>query len=87
MELKKKDDQSAVKDMFVDFASSTTAHGISRFATAPVWTAKVSWFLIWLGVMAGFIYMVAELIVLFNSKPVSTSVSVSYEQVRKALLE
>ena len=81
MNTENKAGDSAVKAMLLEFASTTTAHGISRFATTPVWTVKVSWFLIWLGVMAGFIFMVVQLVLLYSSKPVSTNVSVKYERV------
>ena len=83
MNLKTKPGGSAVKTIFQEFASTTTAHGISRFANTPVWKAKISWFLIWLGVMTMFIFMVVELVTLYQSKPVKTSFSVKYEKVNK----
>ena len=78
----KKTGDNELRALLVDFASTTTAHGVGRFATAPVATAKVTWFFIWLCVMAGFSYMLAQLIILYKSKPVSTSVSVEYQKVR-----
>eukprot|EP00794_Sanderia_malayensis_P020038 gene20038-22004_t len=70
---------ASVTGMLNNFASSTTAHGISRIASASSVRFKVAWFIIWVTVMAFFIYLVVTLVLLYKSKPVSTSINVKYE--------
>ncbi|XP_065061508.1 acid-sensing ion channel 5-like [Rhopilema esculentum] len=72
--------ENAVRNMLFDFASVTTAHGISRFVTSGPIYARISWFFIWLAVMIGFIYMIIQLVLLYTSRPVSTSISISFEE-------
>lgn len=85
VEMPKKYDDGPIKSMIMDFASTTTAHGVGRIASATKVTAKLAWFFIWLCVMVGFFLMLVKLLLLYKSKPVSTKISMTYENVRKSL--
>ena len=75
------DNGDGLGTLLSSFATSTTAHGVGRIAGSSDYKFKVSWFLVWLGVVIGFIFMVIKLSLLYKSKPVSTSISMSYEEV------
>ena len=68
--------------LLTSFATSTTAHGLNRIAGSTDFKFKVTWFLVWLGVMIGFVVMVVKLALLYSSKPISTSISIEYKEVR-----
>ena len=68
--------------LLVSFATSTTAHGLNRIAGSTDFRIRVCWFIVWLGVMIGFVVMIVKLGILYTSKPVSTSISISYHEVR-----
>ncbi len=73
--------------MLNEFATSTTAHGISRIASASEIRFKIIWFIVWLGVISFFIYMTTTLVLLYRSKPVSTSIKIRIEQVCQLFTE
>ena len=77
--------EDSVSGLIKGFASSTTAHGVGRIAESSDFRFRVTWFLVWLGVMISFTIMVVKLSLLYASKPVSTSISIVYEEVMKAL--
>ncbi|XP_065061496.1 acid-sensing ion channel 5-like [Rhopilema esculentum] len=74
------DQDSGITTLLSDFASTTTAHGVGRIAASSDYRFKFSWLAVWFGVMISFTWMVVKLAVLYTSRPVSTGISVSYEE-------
>ena len=76
------DQDSGITTLLADFASTTTAHGVGRIAASSDYRFKFSWLAVWFGVMISFTWMVVKLAILYTSRPVSTGIGVSYEEVR-----
>ena len=67
--------------LLLSFATSTTAHGLNRIAGSADFRIRLAWFVVWLGVVIGFVVMVFNLATLYISKPTSTSINVDYKEV------
>ena len=67
--------------LLLSFATSTTAHGLNRIAGSADFRIRLAWFVVWLGVVIGFVVMVYKLAILYMSKPISTSIEVDYKEV------
>ena len=59
----------------------TSAHGIGRLAASQTLFWKIFWSLICMGAFGMFIYQATGLFEQYLSKPVATSVSVTFEKV------
>ena len=78
----KKADNSSFKKLVLNFMGYTTAHGIGRLAASQTIFWKIFWSLVCIGASGMFIYQATGLFKQYLSKPVATSVSVTFEKVR-----
>ena len=76
-----------LRHVFEDFAQYTTAHGIHRIEASPSTTRKCLWILVCIAAYSYLIYSChCVLRAYLFEKPLSTSISVSYEKVRDKFL-
>ena len=61
---------------------NTTAHGIGRLAASQTLFWKIFWSLVCISASGMFVYQARGLFQQYLSKPVATSVSVTFEKVR-----
>lgn len=74
-----KDDKTFSK-VVLKFMGYTSAHGIGRLADSKTIFWKIFWTLVCMGAVGMFIYQAYGLFELFLSRPVSTSVKISFEK-------
>jgi hypothetical protein len=77
-----KRESKSFKKLVHNFMGYTSAHGIGRLAESKTIFWKIVWSLVCMGAFSMFIYQFIGLFQQFLSKPVSTSVSVTFEKVR-----
>ena len=82
----KKSEKPEIREMLQHWATTTTAHGVSRIAAASRPPEKLYWIAIWCTVMVFFVFLSVKLILLYQRKPVSTKVELWYERVRAIIL-
>jgi hypothetical protein len=83
MEKKEMDEKnSSFRGIMSEFMGYTTGHGFGRLiaATSILW--RIFWVLAVIGAFGMFVFEVIQLFKLFLSRPVQTSVSVTFEKVR-----
>jgi hypothetical protein len=69
------------KTLLHNFMGYTSAHGIGRLAESKTIFWRIFWSLVCMAAFGMFIYQGVGLLQQFFSKPVSTSVSVTFEKV------
>ena len=69
------------KDLVQNFMEYTTAHGIGRLAASQTLCWKIFWSLVCIGAFGMFTFQAMGLFEQYFSKPVATSVSVTFEKV------
>lgn len=75
-----KRESKSFKKLVHNFMGYTSAHGIGRLAESKTIFWKIVWSLVCMGAFSMFIYQFIGLFQQFLSKPVSTSVSVTFEK-------
>ena len=78
---KEKAENKSFKDLILNFMDRTTAHGIGRLAASETIFWKIFWSLICMGAFGMFIYQATGLFEQYLSKPIATSMSVTFEKV------
>ena len=76
-----KKESKSFKKLVQNFMDYTSAHGIGRLAASQTLFWKIFWSLICMGAFGMFIYQATGLFEQYLSKPVATSVSVTFEKV------
>ena len=76
-----RNEQGSVKKIFDDFANSTTAHGIQHLVSSKKTLGKAVWLIVCLAALTMHLFLCAQLVKKYLSKPVSTTVGVKHEQV------
>ena len=76
-----KKENKSLKGLVLNFMEYTTAHGIGRLAASQTLFWKIFWSLSCIGALVMFVYQAAGLFEQYLSKPVATSVSVTFEKV------
>ena len=76
------ENQKTLKQLLHNFMSYTTAHGIGRLADAKGIFWKIFWTAVCLGAFGMFLSQTIGLFKLYLSKPVSTTVKMTFEKVR-----
>ena len=77
-----KTEDKTFKELVYNFMEHTTAHGIGRLAASRALLWKIFWSLVCIGAFVMFIYQATGLFKQYLSKPVVTSMSVTYKKVR-----
>ena len=80
--LEGKTENKPFKDLVHNFMEYTTAHGIGRLAASQTLFWKIFWSLTCIGAFIMFTYQGTELFQQYLSKPVATTMSVTFEKVR-----
>eukprot|EP00795_Rhopilema_esculentum_P002732 gene2732-950_t len=75
-----RNEQGSVKKIFDDFANSTTAHGIQHLVSSKKTLGKAVWLIVCLAALTTNLFLCAQLVKKYLSKPVSTTVGVRHEQ-------
>ncbi|XP_028408120.1 amiloride-sensitive sodium channel subunit alpha-like [Dendronephthya gigantea] len=75
--------QRSLRDILVDFMGYTTGHGFARLVAATSIAWRIFWVVAVLGAFGMFVFEVSELFKLFLSRPVQTSVTVTFEKQLK----
>ena len=78
---KEKKDSKSFKKLIYNFMGYTSAHGVGRLAESKTVFWKIFWSLVCMGAFGMFIYQGIGLLEQFISKPVSTTVSITFEKV------
>lgn len=76
-----KKESKSFKKLVQNFMEYTSAHGIGRLAASQSLFWRIFWSLICMGAFGMFIYQATGLFKQFLSKPVATSVTVTFEKV------
>ncbi|XP_028411245.1 degenerin deg-1-like isoform X2 [Dendronephthya gigantea] len=76
----KKKESKSFKKLVHNFMGYTSAHGIGRLADAKNLFWKIFWSLVCMGALSMFLYQFIGLFKQFVSKPVTTSVSITFEK-------
>lgn len=76
-----KAENKSFKDLVLNFMEYTTAHGIGRLAASQTLFWKVFWSMCCIGAFGMFVYQATGLFEQYLSKPISTSMSVTFEKV------
>lgn len=79
--LEKKKESKSFKKLLLNFMGYTSAHGIGRLADSKNLFWKIFWSLVCMGALTMFTYQLIGLLKQFLSKPVTTSVSITFEKV------
>ena len=69
-----------------DFATSTSAHGVPHIVNSEHTYQKIGWTIACFITLGIFCWMIAGLIKLYVSKPVSTTVKVKHEKVINSMI-
>ena len=77
-----KKESKSFRKLVLNFMGYTSAHGIGRLAESKTIFWKIFWSLVCMGAFGMFIYQATGLFQQYLSKPVATSVSVTFEKVR-----
>lgn len=73
-------DEKTFKNLMLKFMGYTSAHGIGRLGESKTIFWKIFWSLICLGAFGMFIFQAYGLFTLYLSRPVSTSVKITFEK-------
>ena len=73
--------QKSLLGILVDFMGYTTGHGFARLVAATSIAWRVFWIIAVLGAFEMFVYEIKILFQLFISRPIQTSVTVTFEKV------
>jgi hypothetical protein len=79
------DEKENIPKLIRNFLGYTTAHGFSRLEGSKGVFWKVFWSVVCLGSFGMFVYQVHGLFELYLSRPVTTSVRITFEKVRMCL--
>lgn len=75
-------EKETIPKLLRHFLGYTTAHGLGRLGDAKSLFWKVFWSIVCLGSFGMFAYQVRGLFVIFYSRPVTTSVRITFEKVK-----
>ena len=73
--------EKSLRGILVDFMGYTTGHGFARLVAATSIAWRIFWIIAVLGATGMFVHEVMNLFKLFLSRPVQTSVTVTFEKV------
>ena len=76
------DEKENIPKLIRNFLGYTTAHGFSRLEGSKGVFWKIFWALVCVGSFGMFTYQVRGLFLLYLSRPVTTSVRITFEKVR-----
>lgn len=73
--------QTTFSSVIREFCDNTTAHGLGRISVVKHWMRKVFWSLLFIGAVTVLCIQVHDLFVRFQSRPLTTLVTVKTEKV------